>query len=76
MLNVPRMKLALLKWIWPDVQRLITSANSVVFKRVLAEIHCTGVCVCTRVRVRLYVLLHTKLPVFHSELNICNRERQ
>lgn len=46
MLNIPRMKLALPEWIWPDVQRLITSASSVVFKRVLAEklYVCVSVC--------------------------------
>lgn len=65
MLNIPRMKLALPKWIWPDVQRLITSASSVVFKRALAS-NTARVCAS----------LHTNLPVFHIWLNIYNTERQ
>ena len=79
MLNIPRMKLALPKWIWPDVQRLITSANSVVFKRVLAKKHCMCacmcVCVCACAGVCFTPHTHTKLPVFHSWLNIYKRER-
>lgn len=59
MLNISGMKLAPPKCVWPDVQRLITSANSVVFKRVLAEEHWMCVYVCVRARVRAYVLPDT-----------------
>ncbi len=71
MLNIPRMKLALPKWIWPDVQRLITSANSVVFKSVLAQECCMCVCVCGH----MFYSTHRGLPEFQSWLNIYNRER-